>query len=92
MEHIETWKLHDFPFTFYNSEKILHNYNTVPFLTTVSKHNVGLFQRLCGCFQQVPWGGLTQRILQHFQQNNPSPEEMFNFFGLDSEMVVNFLT
>ena len=91
MDHANDWKLHDFPFTFYNAENILYNYNTVPFLTTVSKHNIGLFQRLCGCFQQVPWGGLTARILQHFQQTSPSPEDMFKFFGLDNEMVLSRL-
>ncbi|KAJ3371790.1 hypothetical protein HDU91_004935 [Kappamyces sp. JEL0680] len=86
MDHVADWNLHDFPFTFYNKSKILHNYNAVPFLTTHSLHNVGLFQRLCGCFQQVPWGGLNANLLAQFQANRPTPEQMFAALGLPQEM------
>jgi hypothetical protein len=82
VEHIKEWKLHDFPFSYYNSNKILCNYNAVPFLSSVGRHNAGVFQRMCGCFQEMPWGALGAHMLASFQQNQSSPELMFQALGL----------
>jgi hypothetical protein len=90
MDHISEWKMHDMPFEYYNSSKILHNYNIVPFLSTHSKHNVGLFQRLCGCFSQVAWGGLNASRLISFHTSKPTPEQMFQDYGLPEEMVCQY--
>ncbi|KAJ3276599.1 hypothetical protein HDV01_004132 [Terramyces sp. JEL0728] len=86
VDHVQEWELHNLPFTYYNSETQLHNYNVVPYLTTVNKHNVGLFQRLCGCFNEAPWGVLAARLIAHYQQTKPTPDQMFATLGLPQEM------
>jgi hypothetical protein len=86
VDHIKEWKLHEFPFSYYNPENILCNYNVVPFLSSVRRHNLGVFQRLCGCFQEMPWGSLGAHVLAQYQQNQNSPQEMFSLLGLPEEM------
>lgn len=86
MLHINEWDLHDFPFTFYPKEKPLCNYNVVPYLSSISKHNIGLFQRLCGCFQQIQYGILGSQLLAQFQSSKDSQREVFNALGLDEEL------
>ncbi|KAJ3324095.1 hypothetical protein HDV06_000636 [Boothiomyces sp. JEL0866] len=86
VDHIQEWDLHNLPFAYYNKESQLHNYNVVPYLTTVNKHNVGLFQRLCGCFNEAPWGVLAARLIAHYQQTKPTPDQMFATLGLPEEM------
>lgn len=80
VEHIKEWDLHDFPFDFYNKDKILCNYNAVPLLNTQGKHNLGLFSRLCGCFTDIPWGELGKDILEKCQESG-DPQKMFQLLG-----------
>jgi hypothetical protein len=85
IDHIQEWGLHDFPFEFYNKDKILANYNIVPLLSTQDKHNVGLFRRLCGCFSDLQWGEVGQQILMELQASR-DPESVFAVLGLDQAM------
>ena len=86
MDHIKDWKLHDLPFEFYNEKTQLANYNQVNLLSQKSLHNVGLFRRICGCFNQMGWGMLSAELIAQFQQTQPTPEQMFAATGLPREM------
>ncbi|KAI8911062.1 hypothetical protein EDD86DRAFT_204302 [Gorgonomyces haynaldii] len=86
MDHIKEWKLHDLPFDYYNNKTQLHNYNQVPFLASKNLHNVGLFRRLCGCFNNLGWGVLSGQMIAHFQQTQPTPEGMFEVTGLPKDL------
>ncbi|KAJ3000030.1 hypothetical protein HDV02_000982 [Globomyces sp. JEL0801] len=86
MSHISDWNLHDFPFTYYNKDNILNNYNVVPFLDSKKRHNVGLFARLCGCFNQLPWGAISAHLIQRFRTQQADPQTMFKSLGLPQEM------
>jgi hypothetical protein len=91
MERLSEWDLHNFPFSFYGKSKILFNYNVVPFLASHLKHNIGLFQRLCGCYHDVPWGHLNANLLAQFQAEQPNAEQMFAALGLPQETVGLFM-
>ena len=80
VERVKEWDLHDFPFDYYNKEKILCNYNTVPLLNSQGKHNLGVFSRLCGCYSDIPWGELGRELLEKCQESG-EPEKMFQLLG-----------
>ena len=84
--HIKEWKLHDLPFTFYNNSKHLANYNVVNFLNQHRIHNIGIYQRLCGCYNEIPFGQLSYEMLSQFQATNANPHEMFQVLGLPEVM------
>ncbi|KAI9098233.1 hypothetical protein DFS34DRAFT_649820 [Phlyctochytrium arcticum] len=84
MARIEKENLHDLPFDYYNSKKQLHNYNQVTLLIHSDVHNVGVYRRLCHCYQQTPYGELAGQQIQHLQANNiQDPLERFKLFGLN---------
>ncbi|RKO96210.1 hypothetical protein CAUPRSCDRAFT_12097 [Caulochytrium protostelioides] len=62
MGHREKWKIDQFPFTWSNEKQLLHAYNQVNFLTQRGIHNMGLWRRLCGCFQNRKWGELSAEL------------------------------
>ncbi|KAJ3142014.1 hypothetical protein HK100_003877 [Physocladia obscura] len=62
MDRLAAEELHALPFEFYNGKKQLDNYNQVPFLVEKELHNVGVYRRLCQCFQQLQWGELSGEL------------------------------
>ncbi|KAJ3187565.1 hypothetical protein HK101_009367 [Irineochytrium annulatum] len=78
-------KLHDLPFTFYNSKKQLENFNQVPFLVQNDVHNIGVYRRLCPCFQQLAWGEISGEIAAQ-SADLPDAEAKFKLLGLPAEM------
>jgi hypothetical protein len=86
MDRVKTLGLHDLPFTYYNKDKQLANYAIVQYLISKGVHNIGLFKRLCGCFQNQGWGELAAEMIGEFKQIAPTPEKMFEISGLPQEM------
>ncbi|KAJ1340457.1 hypothetical protein BSLG_004904 [Batrachochytrium salamandrivorans] len=84
--HLEEWKLHDLPFDFYTAKSPLSSYNQVPFLTQQGYHNIGIFRRLCGCYNSTPCGEMASEYLAQIQATNPSAQEKFAMLGLPEEM------
>jgi hypothetical protein len=85
MEHVAGWNLHDFPFSFYPAKGYLCSYNVVNFLIAKSIHNIGLFKRLCGCYNEVGFGEFGAKMIADFQQSKPTPEDMFAKTGLSPD-------
>ncbi len=86
MLRVEQQSLHDFPFTFYNSKKILASYNQVNLLVQHGLHNIGAFKRLCGCYRDVPYGQLWFEQVLQFRAVKASNKDMFDCLGLPDEM------
>ncbi|EGF82527.1 hypothetical protein BATDEDRAFT_34496 [Batrachochytrium dendrobatidis JAM81] len=84
--HLEEWKLHNLPFDFYTEKSPLASYNQVPFLSQQGYHNVGIFRRLCGCYNNVACGEMAANMLAQIQDTNPSAQEKFTMLGLPDEM------
>lgn len=59
MLNADAKKLHDFPFTYYTPTKPLSSYNQVIHLVKTDLHNVGLYRRLCHCYEKVACGELS---------------------------------
>jgi hypothetical protein len=86
MDHIASWKMHDFPFTFYNQDKHLNNFNLVDLLVQEGLHNVGIYQRLCACYSQTAFGELNgERMAQLEAAEVTDPYEAFEILGLTKE-------
>ncbi|KAL2919138.1 hypothetical protein HK105_201411 [Polyrhizophydium stewartii] len=86
MSHVEEYKLHSFPFSFYTAKAPLANYNLVPYLNQQGYHNIGVFRRLCGCYNQVPCGEIGAQTLAEIQQENASAQRKFEYMGLPQEL------
>jgi hypothetical protein len=58
MERGKSVEFDDFPFTFYNKKNgaVMYDYNQVKILEHNGVHNIGIYRRLCACFNQVPNG------------------------------------
>jgi hypothetical protein len=83
VDRIASDKLHSFPFTYYPENKPFGNYNTVNMLVKHGVHNIGVFRRLCICYQDVPMGDLYCETLQSFEAANVTdPKDIFNATGL----------
>ncbi len=85
MGSIESKKLHDFPFDFYKSTAPLQIYNAVIFLIREGLHNVGLYRRICHCYDKIPFGELTTEF-QNEMATLKSDKEKATFLGLPEEM------
>ena len=85
---IQKDKLHDFPFTFYNSTKHLENFNQVAFLWENNVHNVGVYRRLCQCFTQLQWGELSGELATAMLQDDVKGDAHKEFLlsGLPEEL------
>ncbi|KAJ3056373.1 hypothetical protein HK097_007210 [Rhizophlyctis rosea] len=87
IERIQKDKLHDLPFTYYNNQTQLASYNQVTFLIQHDVHNVGVFRRLCGCYQENPYGELAaEQIAQLQQMGQQDPVLRFRMFGLSMDL------
>ncbi|KAJ3002988.1 hypothetical protein HKX48_001999, partial [Thoreauomyces humboldtii] len=83
MDRIENENLHDLPFDFYNEQKQLHSFNQVAFLVQKDVHNIGIFRRLCACYNQIAYGELAAGHIAQMQAGNiTDPRERFKLFGL----------
>ena len=83
MDRIVSGSLHSFPFTYYPENKPLANYNTVNMLVKHGVHNVGVFRRLCACYQNVPMGELYSESLKTLEDAKiTDPKDIFNATGL----------
>lgn len=84
MDRIASGSLHSFPFTYYQEIKPFANYNTVNMLIKRGVHNIGVFRRLCICYQNVPMGDLYCESLQDLESANiVDPKDIFNATGLE---------
>ncbi|KAJ3288744.1 hypothetical protein HK104_007993 [Borealophlyctis nickersoniae] len=87
MQRIEKEHLHDLPFTYYNSKTQLANYNQVTFLVHHNVHNVGVYRRLCGCYQEQPYGELVGEQIALLQANNiTDAAARFSLLGLSMDL------
>ncbi|KAI9339394.1 hypothetical protein BDR26DRAFT_1007923 [Obelidium mucronatum] len=88
MTRLTEENLHGLPFDFYNSKKQLENFNQVPFLVEKDIHNVGVYRRLCQCFQQLQWGELSGELAVQMEadQLKGDLEKQFNCTGLPKEL------
>ncbi|KAJ3075173.1 hypothetical protein HDU98_009010 [Podochytrium sp. JEL0797] len=88
MERLTAENLHGFPFTWYNATKHLDNYNQVPFLVEKEIHNIGVYRRLCQCFQQLQWGELTGELAVQMAADTlkGDEEKQFACSGLPKEL------
>ncbi|KAJ3106538.1 hypothetical protein HDU97_006131 [Phlyctochytrium planicorne] len=85
MIRLTSEKLHDLPFTYYNTKKQLENFNQVAFLVKNEVHNIGVYRRLCQCYQQLAWGEISGEIAA--QQSAAGTElEKFELLGLPASM------
>ena len=85
MDHIVSMSLHDFPFTYYPQSKPLGNYNTVNTLVKHGVHNIGVYRRLCLCYQDVPMGDLFSETMTMIKDSKiTNPKDIFNTSGLES--------
>ncbi|KAJ3007888.1 UNVERIFIED_CONTAM: hypothetical protein HDU68_003304 [Siphonaria sp. JEL0065] len=80
--------LHGLPFDFYNSKKQLENFNQVPFLVEKEIHNIGVYRRLCQCFQQLHWGELSGELAVQMAADplKGDAEKQFACTGLPQEL------
>ncbi|KAJ3237157.1 hypothetical protein HDU81_009913 [Chytriomyces hyalinus] len=88
MQRLTDENLNNFPFTWYTSEKRLDNYNQVPFLVENELHNVGVYRRLCQCFQQLQWGELSGELAVQMDADAVKDDEKKRFLltGLPLEL------
>ncbi|ORY51361.1 hypothetical protein BCR33DRAFT_675996 [Rhizoclosmatium globosum] len=88
MQRLADENLHGLPFDFYNAKKQLENFNQVPFLVEKDLHNVGVYRRLCQCFQQLQWGELTGELAVQMAAEGLEGNELgqFNCTGLPKEL------
>ncbi|KAJ3352740.1 hypothetical protein HDU83_007688 [Entophlyctis luteolus] len=88
MERLAAEDLHAFPFDFYSSKKQLDNYNQVPFLVEKGLHNIGVYRRLCQCFQQLQWGELSGELEVQMNSDAVKNDERkkFKCTGLPDEL------
>ncbi|KAI9199856.1 uncharacterized protein BJ171DRAFT_199257 [Polychytrium aggregatum] len=88
MARLENESLHNMPFTYYSSSaKHLSNYNQMPFLVNKERHNMGLYRRLCNCYNQFPFGELTGENAAQIQNNNiTDPKAKFDTLALPDEL------
>ena len=86
IDHIKAWELHSFPFTFYKQDKPFYNYNQGTLLNQYGIHNVGVFQRHCGCAEGTPFGELYAELRAQMEAAEVSdPFEVFDSTGLVKE-------
>ncbi|KAJ3118796.1 hypothetical protein HDU96_008520 [Phlyctochytrium bullatum] len=85
MIRLTSEKLHDLPFTFYNTKKQLENFNQVAFLVQNEIHNIGVYRRLCQCYQQLAWGEISGELAAQ-QGTLETAEEKFKLLGLPESM------
>ena len=68
----------------------LHNYNQVHFLASIDLHNVGVYRRLCQCFQALAWGEISGELEAQMDraktEGKMSEKEIFSLTGLPEEL------
>ena len=83
MASVSSLDMHKFPFTFYPADKPMCNYNQVNLLVKHGLHNVGIFRRLCSCYQNTAFGELSgERLAQLEAAQVTDPFEKFETLGL----------
>lgn len=86
MTHLADWSLHAFPFSFYPKDKPFCSYNLVTLLVNHGLHNVGIFRRLCHCYQSTAFGELGgERMAQIAAAEVTDPWDKFETLGLTKE-------
>ncbi|KAI8618997.1 hypothetical protein BC830DRAFT_1106051 [Chytriomyces sp. MP71] len=88
MQRLLDEDLNNFPFSFYKTDKRLDNYNQVPFLVQNDIHNVGVYRRLCQCFQQLQWGELSGELAAQMDADGVKDDEekRFALSGLPKDL------
>jgi len=89
MEKSATRSLDDFPFTFYNTKnkRVFYDYNHVALLAHNYLHNIGLFRRLCPCFNQVPYGCLSLETLSALFKFGDDLEKQAGALGVPEDFL-----
>ncbi|KAJ3212898.1 hypothetical protein HDU67_003515 [Dinochytrium kinnereticum] len=85
MIRLTSENLHNLPFPYYNTKKQLENFNQVTFLVRNEVHNIGVYRRLCQCYQQLSWGEISGEVSAQ-QETVATAEQKYEMLGLPESM------